>query len=178
MRISYIGKKTSVRDSFKEQCEKKLKRLEKFFRDVEEDVVVSVTNNGERETVEITVRAHGMFFRAERTTEDRLSALDSAVDVLVAQIVKNKSRLESRHKNINVRESIGSEFGVSEWAEESDVLVRTKRFALQTMSVDDAILRMNMLGHTFYIFSDSQSGATSVVYLRRDGNYGQIVVQD
>lgn len=177
MKISYIGKKTTVKDSFKEQCEKKLKKLDKFFKDMEEDVVVSVTNNAEEETVEITVRAHGMFFRAERTTDDRFSALDSAIDVLVAQIVKNKARFENKHKHISIKDTIGAEFEVTEWEDGSDVLVKTKNFETQTMSTEDAILRMNLLGHTFYIFKDEETDSTSVVYLRRDGNYGKIVVK-
>ena len=95
MTVNYIGKKTVIRDSFKEYAEKRLKKLGKFFDD---DPVVNiiVTNHNEDETVEVTIQSHGMFFRAERTSDDRQTSLDLVLDVLQKQIVRNKERLEKR----------------------------------------------------------------------------------
>ena len=95
MTVNYIGKKTVIRDSFKEYAEKRLKKLGKFFDD---DPVVNiiVTNHNEDETVEVTIQSHGMFFRAERTSDDRQTSLDLVLDVLQKQIVRNKERLDRK----------------------------------------------------------------------------------
>ena len=165
MTVNYIGKKTVIRDSFKEYAEKRLKKLGKFFDD---DPVVNiiVTNHNEVETVEVTIQSHGMFFRAERTSDDRQASLDLVLDVLQKQIVRNKERLEKRIKATMDFTAFGPV--VLPAAE----LVKTKKFHVDTMDVEEAILQMDMLGHTFFLFRDPDSGEINVVYRRNDGNYG------
>ena len=97
MNITYLGRKTTIKDSFKEYAEKRLKRLEKFFDD-DPNVMIVVTNEGEEETVEVTIKSRGMFFRGEKASKDRQISLDLVVDVLSSQIVRNKNRLERRLK--------------------------------------------------------------------------------
>lgn len=172
MTVNYIGKKTVIRDSFKEYAEKRLKKLGKFFDD---DPVVNiiVTNHNEDETVEVTIQSHGMFFRAERTSDDRQASLDLVLDVLQKQIVRNKERLEKRMKGTMDFTAFGP---VEVLAEEQVLpaaeLVKTKKFHVDTMDVEEAILQMDMLGHTFFLFRDPDSGEINVVYRRNDGNYG------
>ena len=172
MTVNYIGKKTVIRDSFKEYAEKRLKKLGKFFDD---DPVVNiiVTNHNEDETVEVTIQSHGMFFRAERTSDDRQASLDVVLDVLQKQIVRNKERLEKRMKATMDFTAFGP---VEVLAEEQVLpaaeLVKTKKFHVDTMDVEEAILQMDMLGHTFFLFRDPDSGEINVVYRRNDGNYG------
>ena len=174
MTVNYIGKKTVIRDSFKEYAEKRLKKLGKFFDD---DPVVNiiVTNHNEDETVEVTIQSHGMFFRAERTSDDRQASLDLVLDVLQKQIVRNKERLEKRMKaTMDV-----TAFGPVEVLAEEQVLpaaelVKTKKFHVDTMDVEEAILQMDMLGHTFFLFRDPDSGEINVVYRSNDGNYGML----
>ena len=172
MTVNYIGKKTVIRDSFKEYAEKRLKKLGKFFDD---DPVVNiiVTNHNEDETVEVTIQSHGMFFRAERTSDDRQASLDLVLDVLQKQIVRNKERLEKRMKATMDFTAFGT---VEVLAEEQVLpaaeLVKTKKFHVDTMDVEEAILQMDMLGHTFFLFRDPDSGEINVVYRRNDGNYG------
>ena len=172
MTVNYIGKKTVIRDSFKEYAEKRLKKLGKFFDD---DPVVNiiVTNHNEDETVEVTIQSHGMFFRAERTSDDRQASLDLVLDVLQKQIVRNKERLEKRMKATMDFTACGP---VEVLAEEQVLpaaeLVKTKKFHVDTMDVEEAILQMDMLGHTFFLFRDPDSGEINVVYRRNDGNYG------
>lgn len=167
MNINYIGKKTVIKDSFKEYAAKRLKKLEKFFDD-DPTVNIIVTNENEIETVEVTVKSRGMFFRAERDSNDRLTSLDLAVDVLTQQIVRNKNRLEKRFK--------GAELPLLEEPDHEaytpDVLVKTKKFAVGVMDVEEAILQMNMLGHEFFMFRNGDTGEINVVYRRRDDNYG------
>jgi len=162
MTVNYIGKKTVIRDSFKEYAEKRLKKLGKFFDD---DPVVNiiVTNHNEDETVEVTIQSHGMFFRAERTSDDRQTSLDLVLDVLQKQIVRNKERLEKR---------LGTADVLEEEVVPATELVKTKKFHVETMDAEEAILQMNMLGHTFFLFRSPETGEINVVYRRKDGNYG------
>ena len=168
MTINYIGKKTTVRDSFKEYAEKRMKKLEKFFAD-DPVVNVIVSNHNEDETVEVTIKSHGMFFRAEKTTDDRMVSMDNVVDILAKQIVRNKDRLEKRFKT---SVDFGAFGDLPEANEPESELVKTKKFAVGVMDVEEAILQMNMLGHQFFMFRNAESGEINVVYRRNDGNYG------
>ena len=167
MNINYIGKKTVIKDSFKEYAEKRLKKLEKFFDD-DPMVTIIVTNEDEIETVEVTVKSKGVFFRAERDSNDRLTSLDLAVDVLVQQIVRNKNRLEKRFKGAELL--LAEEHDHEDYA--PDVLVKTKKFYVGVMDAEEAILQMNMLGHEFFMFRNGETGEINVVYRRKDDNYG------
>lgn len=167
------ARKTTVKDSFRERVEKKLCKLDRFF-DEQAEAVAIVTSEGERETVEVTVRAGGMVYRAERTTADRLDSLEAVVDLLMRQIVKNKSKLEHRLRS--------GAFDMGETyppISEADYgVVRTKRFPVKPMSVEEAILQMNLLGHNFFMFRDSDTNDISVVYRRKGDSYGLIEPSD
>lgn len=170
MKINYIGKKTTIKDSFKTYAEKKLSKLEKFFDDNPVATIV-VTNHNEEETVEVTIKSYGMFFRAERTSEDRLVSMDLAIDVLTSQIIKNKTRLEKKNRTVAGLDLLhGSENKPLQ--QDPDVLVKTKKFCVGIMDVEEAILQMNMLDHEFFMFRNGDSGEVNVVYRRKDGNYG------
>lgn len=170
MTIMVSSKGTQVRDSFRGSLEKKLAKLDRFFS---EDVTakVMVSHEGGRETVEVTINANGMFFRAEKTTSDRLDSLDLVVDALFRQIVKNKSKLEKRlHKS-----AFTSGYDADYVGSESEYkIVRAKRFSLKPMDVEEAILQMNMVGHSFYMFRNAETEEVNVVYRRNDGDYGVI----
>ncbi len=169
MKVTYIGKKTVVKDSFKEHFEKKFEKLEKFFDDTQE-VNVVVTNNNEDETVEVTIKSHGMFFRAEKTTNDRFASVDGVIDILSNQIIKNKTRLEKKHKEIDIKNSMNEFYDID--TDDTDVLVKTKKFVVDVMDIEEAILQMNMLNHQFFMFRSDETGEINVVYRRNDGNYG------
>ncbi|MDR2931978.1 MAG: ribosome-associated translation inhibitor RaiA [Oscillospiraceae bacterium] len=168
MTISIAAKGTTIRDSFKASLDKKLSKLDRFF-DNDASANVTVTHEGGRETVEVTIKASGMFFRAEKTTGDRLDSLDSVVDALFRQIVKNKTKLEKRLHKTAFAPGYDDDFIGTEDAYE---IVRSKRFTMKPMDVDEAILQMNMVGHNFYMFLNSDTEEICVVYKRNDGNYG------
>ena len=169
MIIQMTARGTTVRDSFWKNLDKKLAKLDRFF---DEDTVahVTVTNEGERETVEITIRAGGMIFRAEKTTSDRLDSMDAVVDFLFRQILKNKTRLEKRLRKTAFDPGYDIDFVGSE--EHEYKIVRSKQVALKPMSVEEAILQMNLLEHDFYLFENSETDEVAVVYRRKGGNYG------
>ena len=143
-----------MKDSFREKVEKKLRKLDRFFDD-EAKAVVTVTNERERETVEVTITYQGMIFRAEKTTADRSDSLDAVCDILFKQIVKNKSKLETKVRARAFEDLSPEETGEQEGAYN---LVKHKKFPVHAMSADEAILQMNMLGHEFFLFENADKG--------------------
>lgn len=170
MKINVSGKGTTIRDSFKASLEKKLSKLDRFF-DNETVAGVTVVNEGGRETVEVTIKAGGIVFRSEKTTNDRLDSLDLVVDALFRQIVKNKTKLEKKLKKTAFQQGYDDDFIGSE---ESYNIVKVKKFEVKPMNVEEAILQMNLVGHSFFMFRDSETEAISLVYKRNDDNYGLI----
>jgi len=173
MKITITGRKVNLRDSFKEKVEKKLSKFERFFGE-DADANVTVTLEKNRQTVEITVRSRGYIYRAEQTSLEMEEALDKAVERLSGQIRKNKTRLDKRLK-ADPAASIYAplEENEPEVAEETEFqIVRSKKFAIKPMDIDEAILQMNMLGHEFFMFRNIDTNEINVVYKRVDGNYG------
>ena len=170
MKITITGRKCSPRDSFKEHAEKKLAKIERFFgSDVEAKVTATVEKSSQ--TVEITVNNNGMIFRAQERAENMNEALDKCVDTLVRQIRKNKTRIEKKMRTA----SFDAFAGEADIAEEIDFeLVRKKSVSLKPQSVEEAILQMNLVDHSFYVFIEESIGEVCVVYKRNDGGYGLI----
>lgn len=179
MNINIVTKNTSVHENFKERCEKKLNKLDKFFGD-EASAVVTVSNQNNKETVEITIKAKGMFFRAERTSADRMDSLEGVIDALTKQIVKNKKKLSKKFSTERFEEiepEVVAEVS-NEIEPEKYGIERVKKFEVNAMDVQEAILEMNMLGHSFFIFKDIESDRLNVVYKREDGNYGLLIPEE
>lgn len=168
MTINMTARNTTIRDNFKDSLKKKLSKLNRFF-DEEVMANVTVTHEGGRETVEVTIKSNELFFRSEKTSGDRLDSLDMVVDALFRQIVKNKSKLQKRMRKTAFEPGYDDDVIV---ADESYEIVRSKRFNVKPMDVEEAILNMNLVGHSFYMFRNSETGEISVVYKRRDGKYG------
>ena len=169
MKITYTARKVNLRDNFKERVEKKLKKFEKIFsEDATANVVVTLNKNNQ--TVEITIKDNSMIYRAEKTQLEMNDALDKCVDVLGRQLRKNKAKLEKKLKSGSIDDLF--EAPLEEVDEEEYKLVRTKRIPLKPVTVDEAILQMNLLGHKFYMFTNVDTGEVNVVYTRDDGAYG------
>lgn len=112
-----------------------------------------------------------MFFRSEKTTADRLDSLDEVIDNLFRQIVKNKKKLGKRIRDDALK---SSEVELLEQDVAEYHVVKIKKFPMKPMAVDEAILQMNMLGHEFYMFRNSDDNEINVVYKRNNGDYGLI----
>ena len=127
-----------------------------------------------QKTVEITIQSGGMVFRGEKTTADRLDSLEGVTDSLLKQITRNKEKLQKKFKAPGIDKAFAAYEDA--YTEEYHV-VRVKKFSLKPMDVEEAILQMNLLGHSFFVYRDAQQGAVCVVYHRKDGGYGQIVAE-
>lgn len=173
MKLKVIGKSIVVTDALRDRVENKMGKLEKFFNpDTEVHATLSVERN--RQIVEITIPFKGMVFRAEQSNDDMYAAIDKAADVLGKQIIKNKTKLEKRFKGEMVNFEHLEQHYSEDIEEETNKIIRIKKFDVKPMPADEAILEMNLLGHEFYMFTNSESEAINVIYKRKDGNYGLI----
>ncbi len=170
MKIDIYGKQMTVRESLKEAIEKKLSKFNRFFGEDTEAFVTCKVRKGVK-IIEITVNYGGATFRSEEESETFLTALDRAVEGLERQIRKNKTRVE---KMIKRGPALIEDYD-DEYVEEEEFGIRVKTFPFKPMTPEEAILQMNLIGHTFYAFTDSETGETCVVYKRKEGAYGLIV---
>ena len=172
MNITYTARKVNLRDNFKERVEKKLSKFKKIFSD-EAVAHVVVTLEKNRQTVEITIRDNRMVYRAESTQSEMNDALDRVIDILTRQIRKNKTRLEKRIKSGGI-EALTAEMPAqeNEEPEEEYQVVRKKQILVKPITVEEAILEMNMINHDFYMFINAETDEVNVVYKRANGNYG------
>lgn len=179
MKITYIARNVNLKDNFKERVEKKLGKFDRIFTD-KATANITVTLQKNNQTVELTIKDSGMIYRAESTCEEMNDAVDRVVDIVGGLIRKNKTRLEKRHK----AEDIDSFFEnytftyddiEQDIQEDSFEIARTKSIPVKPMSVEEAILQMNLLNHQFFMFQDADTDYISVVYKRKDGRYGLLV---
>lgn len=174
MRIQYIGKNINVRDNFKDEVSKKFDKLDKYF-DHDVDAKASFSAHGNFNTVEVTIwLKKGTILRAEETSDEMLNAVDSVVDSLDRQIRKYKTKLQSRKSGESIRyeEIPFDESTIS--PEHEPKIVKVKTIGLKPMFVEDAIMQMELLGHSFFVYRDAETENVSVVYKRNDGDYGVI----
>lgn len=175
MKFQYTEKKVSLPDNVHAYAEKKVTKLDRYFRDDAEALVAfSVEKN--RNKVELTVHAANTYFRSSESTSDMFASIDAAVSDIESQIRKNKTRLARRLRQDAFTKTLGDATSFVPEAEEADYqILRTKTFPMKPMTREEAILQMNLLGHSFFAFKDEEAdGAFAVVYKRNDGGYGLI----
>ena len=171
MKITYTARKVNLRDNFKERVEKKLLKFDKLFsEDAAVNVVVTLEKN--RQTVEITVKDNKMVYRAESTMSEMNDALDKTVDILMRQIRKNKTRLEKRIKSGSMEDFVMKNIPDDDIDEDEYQVVRKKQILVKPITVDEAILEMNMINHNFFMFINAETNELNVVYKRDNGDYG------
>ncbi len=172
MKISITGRKVNLKNNFKERVEKKLAKFDRMFGD-DAEAQVTVTLEKNRQTVEVTINNNGMIYRAENTAPEMNDALDQVVYLLGRQIRRNKTRLEKRLKTGSIEEYLVGEPELEDVEEELEYdIVRKKEIPVKPLTVDEAVLQMNMIGHKFYMFTNAETGDINVVYERNDGKYG------
>ena len=174
MKLTIVGRQMNVRSDLKELVTKKLAKFDKFFAD-DTSATVTFSRQKSKECLEITILSNGTIFRSEKKDVTFNCALDQCMDSIERQIRKNKTRLERRlREGAFVPENF--EYAASDVEEEKTFdMIRVKEFDLKPLSTEEAILQMNLLGHQFFVFKDSHTMETCVVYNRADGGYGLIV---
>ena len=177
MKFTIVERKMKIDDDLRQYALRKVEKLDRYFRQ-DSDTTLTFSELRGKQTVEITVRQTGLVVRAEETTSDMFASVDGAISSIERQIRKHKTRLEKRLRQDAFTRVIPQEEQssfVPDVVEESKFeVVRTKKFPIKPMTVDEAILQMDLLGHTFFAFKNDDTGAFSVVYQRNDGGYGLI----
>ena len=172
MRFEIVGKNISVTEGMRTKIEEKLGFLDKYILidpNVIARVVCRVYPNTQK--IEVTIPTKVGILRAEVEHEDFYAAIDLAIDKLEDQIRRQKTRLSRRHKDSLAESFIEKDEKV---LEEEDIAVKTKTITPEKMDLEEAIMRMEMLGHSFFIYVDNDDDEIAVVYRRNDGKYGLI----
>ena len=170
MEILIRGTKIEITDSMKKYVKEKLSKLDKYIVDQKAKATVLVKVRSYTQKVEVTIPLKTLILRAEEEQEDFYAAVDLVINKLERQIRKNKAKLESRNKNKS------KEFNVDDLIpiEEDSNITKRKKIEVKPMSAEEAALQMDLLGHDFYMFKDSDTDTICVLYKRKDGGYGII----
>ena len=177
MKVNIRGDKMVVTKAIKDTIEKKLERLDRYFEkdnDITAFVVVKAKNL--EQSIEVTVPTSKFTLRAEEIHEDLYAAIDIIIDKLERQIRKNKTKLNNKYKNVEQIEVV-LDFDVEKDEEEESKIIKRKNLETKPMDEEEAILQSNLLGHDFFVFKNVDEECVSVLYKRKDGNYGIINVK-
>ncbi|PWA12618.1 ribosome-associated translation inhibitor RaiA [Pueribacillus theae] len=180
MNFTIRGENITVTEALRGYIEKKVSKLERYFdAPIHSEVHVNLKVYNDRHSIEITIPMKDLLLRGEESSQDMYAAIDLVVEKLERQIRKYKTKINRKFRQDgSVKQFFTNAAGIQqEKPKEEDTdfsVVRTKRFNLKPMDVDEAILQMDMLGHNFFVFSDAETSHTNVVYRRKDGKYGLI----
>jgi putative sigma-54 modulation protein len=171
MRYIISGKNIDVTEGLRNAVYDKIGRLEKYFTP-ETEVHVTFNVEKERQIIEVTIPMKGNIIRAEQESADMYVSIDLVVDIIDRQLKRYKTKLAEKKQS--------SEYFKAEYLEDEDLddeeirIIRSKRFAVKPMDPEEACVQMELLGHTFFVFRNSDTDEVNVVYKRKDGAYGLI----
>ncbi|GGI39231.1 ribosome hibernation-promoting factor, HPF/YfiA family [Mammaliicoccus stepanovicii] len=182
IRFEIHGENITVTDPIRNYIEDKVSKLERYFTNVPEAIahVKIKTYQDSRSKVEVTIPLKDVTLRAEERHEDLYAGIDLITNKLERQVRKYKTKVNRKYRDKGREKDVfaaGVEQSAPEEPEQDDneiEIIRSKQFALKPMDSEEAVLQMNLLGHDFYIFTDAETDATSIVYKRKDGKYGLI----
>lgn len=178
MKVTYVAKNYEISQRFKEVLESKLDKLERYF-DTDVSVKVNCTSQEKREKLELTISSGSYFFKGEAISDNMYNNIDLALPKLERQIVRIGAKARAKSKKL-AKENVGlvdlADELFEEWAPSK--LIKTKRFALEPMTVDDAEAHMEALGHNFYVFENIYTHETNILYRRNDKNLGLIEIEE
>lgn len=181
MKIVVKSKNLDITPALRTYAEKKISKFEKFITaargDHESLAVMMLRTEREVHIAELTIEYRGFVLRGEGRTDDMYNSIDDAVDKIERQWNKFKTRIQRKLQGPKISElaSPADDGLVQREASEREFkVVKVKRFAYKPMSVEEAIMQMELLGHDFFVFSNADDDQINVVYRRRDGNYGLI----
>ncbi len=171
MKILITGKNITVGEKLTELINTKFGKLDKYFnRDVE--MTVKVFQQKDRQGVEATIFGKGNIFRAEDVADDLNTAIDKVADKLTSQLSKYKTKLQKKYKANAMNEIMFEAIPDEKYEEQELKEVKRKSFDIKPMSVEEAILQMELIGHSFFVFINIETESVNVVYKRSDDKYG------
>lgn len=172
MKYNIRGDRMVITNAIKDYTESKLGRLEKYFKDDDITANVLARVRGNDQIVEVTIPTSKFILRSEEENDDLYAAIDLVTDKLERQIRKNKTRL-NRNVKENVKE-FNFDYEILEDEESKEKVVKRKNIEMKPMDEEEAILEMELLGHSFFVYKDMDTDKVCVLYKRKDGDYGLI----
>lgn len=174
MKFNIVTRKFTPTDDIRSYIERKLSKLDKYFNE-EPNARIVLGTVKDNEYIETQINVAGMIFRAEVEDGEMVAAIDKSVDIIERQIRKNKTRLAKRLRENSISDAQLISGATFDDEDKSDFeVVKTKRFSVKPMSVEEAILQMKLLGHGFFVFKNVHTNEMNVVYERKDGRYALI----
>ncbi|NMB36173.1 MAG: ribosome-associated translation inhibitor RaiA [Firmicutes bacterium] len=173
MQINVRGKNIEITPALQEYVDKRLRKLEKYF-DTQIDAQTTLSVVREDHIVEVTIVINGLILRGEESTNDMYASIDLVVDKLERQMHKYKTKI---NRKLRQKGKKGLSEKLADLGKEEETeprVVRTKRFIMKPMPIEEAILQLNLLGHDFFVFTNADTEEINVLYKRKDGNYGLI----
>lgn len=175
MKFNVRGDNLVVTDAIKDYIETKIGKLDKYFKENSITANILLKIRGNAQIIEVTIPTDNFILRSEEENEDMYAAIDLVLDKLERQIRKNKTKINKRN-NSNKFKEFNFDFEIMEEEEENSKVVKRKHIEMKPMDEEEAILEMELLGHSFFLYKDMYSNDVCVVYKRKDGNYGVISV--
>ena len=171
MKFTISGRNIEVTEGLKTAVEDKIGKLEKYFSP-DTEAIVTLSVEKDRQKIEVTIPVKGNIIRAEQSSSDMYVSIDLVEEVIERQLKKYKNKLiDKKHS----REGFSAEYLEKEYEEDDSVkIVRTKRFAVKPMDPEEACVQMELLGHNFFVFFNSETEEVNVVYKRKGNTYGLI----
>lgn len=173
MAITVRGKNIDITPALKDYVEKRVGKVTKYFGSLGEITVLLTVEKGNH-IVEVTVPVNGILLRGEESTTDMYTSIDLVIEKLERQIEKYKTKLARKLRSGVFKGELITSASAPAAESEDFRIVKTKRFAVKPMDVQEAVMQMNLINHDFYVFTNSDTEDVNVVYRRRDGNYGLI----
>jgi len=166
MQLAIRGKNIEITNALREYAEKKLRKLEKY---IDQPITAQANMYVERgrHVFEVTVNVNGLLLRGEEATESMYASIDLVADKLEKQVVKYKTRIRRQRLREN-----GGGVAEAEDVEPAGKVVKVKRFPIKPLTLDEAIVQMNLLSHDFFVFANAETERINVLYRRKDGDYG------
>lgn len=179
MAIAVRGKNIDITPALKDYVTKRVGKITKYFDGASMGEITAILIvNKDRHIVEVTVPINGILLRGEESTPDMYTSIDLVIEKLEKQIEKYKTKLSRKLKSGSFKTDLipaaATLAGAMAANEEEFDIVKTKRFAIKPMAVDEAVMQMNLTNHDFYVFANADTEEVNVVYRRKDGRYGLI----
>lgn len=173
MKYNIRGDKMKVTEAIDDYVKNKLGKLEKYFKDETLKANVNLKIRGNRQIIEVTIPTDKFILRSEEESEDLYTAVDLVIDKLERQIRKNKTRLNKQNASGKYT-SFNFEYELPKNEESKDKIVKRKSIEMKPMDEEEAMLEMDLLGHSFFVYKDEDTDKICVLYKRKDGNLGVI----
>ena len=171
MRFVITGRNIDVTEGLRNAVQEKIGKLERYFTPNTE-VIVTLSVEKERQKIEVTIPVKGNIIRSEQVSSDMYVSIDLVEEIIERQLKKYKNKIIDKQQ---ARDSFSSEFIEKDYEEDDEVkIIRTKKFGIKPMDPEEACVQMELLGHNFYVFCNSETDEVNVVYKRKGNTYGLI----